>query len=380
MRFTHFPSTTSFHHSDLVHTISVHIQRLVVSTVLSVTSTCVVVRSGSAMVVQLLQERQRKHMQKHRRAVATVRAGGEPPGRCRWRFVAIGPEHEEYLQEITPPDANAAARARAVHYFEMLVNHHARPPHELLRGFYAVMRVSLRYSALTARTYLGYVITELKIPPHRAKSARRLANRQAAIEAPVRSVSISPTDKLLGALSLCSGEVRRALALILVTGARAKDVSQIQADELIAIRNADTDQVTVEIAWSETKTRKDYSARQVIKYPAALTQGELGEVLLECFKLGMAPCPNVTASDINKVLRRVGLRDTTKCLRIDMFRRTKKHLEDTSSGEKLSKYTGHFGDGTLDSTYMVTEFKHRHRELQSDREAASSAGGEQDDV
>ena len=155
-----------------------------------------------------------------------------------------------------------------------------------------------------------------------------------------------------------------------MTGARAKDVSQIQADELIAIRNGDTDEVTVEIAWSETKTRKDYSARKVIKYPAALTKGELGEVLLECFSLGTAPCPTVTASDVNRVLRRAGLPDTSKCLRIDNYRRTKKHLEETGSQLKLHDLSGHFSDETLDSTYMRAEFLNRNRELRRDEAAA----------
>jgi hypothetical protein len=243
---------------------------------------------------------------------------------------------------------------------------------EGLPRFYAGMRkfTRCRLSALTARTYLNYVISGLRLHPRHptVRSVRKVASRQAAIEDPVRPVKVETEASLIEcALQMPEGPVRRAAILMLCTGARCADVAHLKADEIV-VHEASSAVTRMEIAWSEQKARKEYGSRVTIAYPSAMLGSALSMMLKEIADLSEAPCPGVTSDAVNAALRSAGSMASTRSFRVRYIAAAQSHILATNSTTPLQALTGHHSGAIPSAVYL-----HHHVRDASRRQKMSKA-------
>jgi integrase len=226
-------------------------------------------------------------------------------------------------------------------------------PSQALSRSYAGLRSVCLLSPLTARTYLNYAIGGLRLSPalREVREVRKLANRLAAVEAPVHPVTVMASDDpVLAIARMPSGPEKRAAVLMLSTGARCADVAKLQADEIV-VEDSTHARPRLQIAWCETKARKDYGARITISDPSALVGTILSGMLLEMARARGAPCPGVTAHGVNRALKAVGSKASTRSFRVAFVSRAREHLDATESARSLSTLTGHYSDAVLSAVY-----------------------------
>jgi hypothetical protein len=113
------------------------------------------------------------------------------------------PDLDGWLAAHTPADANAQSRERVIDMFRTIIARNKVEPAQALSRFYAGLRTVCLLSPLTARTYLNYVIGGMRLSPalREVRDVRKLANRLAAIESPVRPVRVVASDDLVLAIA-----------------------------------------------------------------------------------------------------------------------------------------------------------------------------------
>ncbi|MDQ7006108.1 MAG: hypothetical protein Q9Q40_02640 [Acidobacteriota bacterium] len=266
----------------------------------------------------------------------------------------------------------AEARARVVRIFLGTVERDPdrRKPEDVICEFYVGMIVKCGLSTLTARTYLGYVCSALRLRGPNVREAKKIAALRAARSGLLRPVVLVDDDEIfLGLMFLPAGAVRRTFAIVILTGARVADAEKLQEDEVIY---QDGEEPELTVAWSQLKQRRSYTSRVTIQYPHGLNARylrRLRHVMNEFNTVQGPPCAGVSSDMLNQALRdsqafKPGV--TSKTLRVNFAARVTSFLGDQALvPNAVSGLTGHMSDTFVKAVYGRNEALARGKHIRA---------------